>query len=134
MLVSKEVYLINAYVGKERITIGAIKTPDKSNEIKGIPPLLKSLQIEGCIITIDAMGTQKGIVNLIQLRKADYVLALKNNHKRFYRAVANLFDKALTLQYNAMVFKEEKTFQRGIAFKQWKAALNVDYLKKVIGL
>ena len=106
----KPLHLINAYVGKERITIGAMKTPDKSNEIRGIPPLLKALNIQDCIITMDAMGTQKGIVNLIQQRQADYVLALKNNHKHFYRAVSQLFDKASSLKYNAMVFKEEKTF------------------------
>lgn len=109
----KPLHLINAYVGKDRITIGSIKTPDKSNEIRGIPPLLKSLKIKDCIITMDAMGTQKGIVKLIRLREADYVLALKNNHKKFCRAVSQLFDKALSLQYNAMVFKEEKTFDYG---------------------
>jgi predicted transposase YbfD/YdcC len=106
----KPLHLINAYVTGQRITIGAIKTPDKSNEIKGIPPLLKSLNITGCVITIDAMGTQKGIVNLIKMRGADYVLALKKNHKAFYRAVEKLFNTASSLNYKAMLFKEDKTF------------------------
>jgi predicted transposase YbfD/YdcC len=106
----KPLHLINAYVTGQRITIGAIKTPDKSNEIKGIPPLLKSLNIAGCVITIDAMGTQKGIANLIKMRGADYVLALKKNHKTLYRAVERLFNTASSLNYNAMLFKEDKTF------------------------
>lgn len=106
----KPLHLINAYVTDQRITIGSIKTPDKSNEIKGIPPLLKTLTIAGCVITIDAMGTQKGIAKLIRMREAEYVLALKKNHKTFYRAVEKLFNAAALLQYNAMVFKDEKTF------------------------
>lgn len=102
----KALHLINAYVTTQGVTIGAMKTPDKSNEIKGIPPLLKSLQIQGCIITIDAMGTQKGIANLIQLKEARYVLALKKNHKRLYKKVTHLFTKAKELSYEAMVYKE----------------------------
>ena len=92
------------------MTIGSIKTPDKSNEIKGIPPLLKLLPISGCIITIDAMGTQKGIANLIRLRGAHYMLALKKNHKRFYKKVETLFVKAKQLNYNAMVYKESEVY------------------------
>jgi predicted transposase YbfD/YdcC len=52
-------------------------TPDKSNEIKGIPILLKTLHIKDKIISIDAMGTQKGIAKLIRLKEAHYMLALK---------------------------------------------------------
>jgi predicted transposase YbfD/YdcC len=103
-------HLINAYVSNRGILIGAIKTPDKSNEIKGIPPLLKSLSISGCIVTIDAMGTQKGIANLIRLRGAQYVLALKKNHKRFYKRVSTLFSKAKQLDYKSMVYKDSVTY------------------------
>lgn len=105
----KPLHLINAYVTHSGITIGAVKTPDKSNEIKGIPLLLKSLPIEGCVITIDAMGTQKGIANLIILRDAHYVLALKKNHKRLYKKVKNVFETADKLHYQAMVYKENAT-------------------------
>ena len=105
----KPLHLINAYVTNRGITIGAIKTPDKSNEIKGIPSLLKSLHIAGCIITIDAMGTQKGIANLIVLKGAHYVLALKKNHKRFFNRVKNLFIKSEQLKYNAMVYRDNLT-------------------------
>jgi predicted transposase YbfD/YdcC len=50
-----------------------------SNEIKAIPELLRVLAIEGCIVTIDAMGCQKKIAQLIVDKQADYVLALKAN-------------------------------------------------------
>jgi predicted transposase YbfD/YdcC len=105
----KPLHLINAYVTEHGITLGSIKTPDKTNEIKGIPPLLKSLHIAGCIITIDAMGTQKGIANLIRLRGAHYILALKKNHGRFYRKVNNDFIRANELNYQGMVYQENTT-------------------------
>lgn len=52
---------------------------DKSNEIKAIPILLDLLDIAGCIITIDAMGTQREIAAKIIEKKANYLLALKGN-------------------------------------------------------
>lgn len=73
----RKMHLINAYHARKKVSLGSEKTPDKSNEIKGIPILLKSLNITGTIITIDAMGSQKGIANLIRENKAHYVLALK---------------------------------------------------------
>jgi predicted transposase YbfD/YdcC len=105
----KALHLINAFVTTQGITLGSIKTPDKSNEIKGIPPLLKALPIEGCTITIDAMGTQRGIANLIVSKNANYVLALKENHKGFYKKVKNLFEKAKELNYEAMVYENVTT-------------------------
>lgn len=99
-------HLINAYNSKEQVTLATVKTPDKSNEIKGIPILLKKLDIKNMIITIDAMGAQKGIANLIHKKQGFYVLALKENHKRFYRKVERLFEQADNLNYNAMVYKK----------------------------
>lgn len=51
----------------------------KSNEITAIPKLLKMLEVKGCIVTIDAMGTQTKIAQQIVERGGDYVLALKGN-------------------------------------------------------
>lgn len=53
----------------------------KSNEIKAIPELIKALDLENCIITIDAMGCQKSITKLIIENKADYILCAKDNHE-----------------------------------------------------
>lgn len=105
----KATHLINAYSPRLSCAIASTVTPDKTNEIKGIPLLLKALSIEGKVITIDAMGTQKGIAKLIRLKKADYVLALKMNHERMHRKVDNLFQKADALNYNAMVFQQKET-------------------------
>ncbi|QDP72768.1 ISAs1 family transposase [Legionella israelensis] len=105
----KATHLVNAYSPRLSATLGSTVTPDKSNEIKGIPVLLKALNIKDKVITIDAMGTQKGIANLIRLKQAHYVLALKKNHKRMHRKVDNLFQKADSLNYKAMVFQQKDT-------------------------
>jgi len=61
------------------MVLGQVKTKEKSNEITAIPELLKVLALEGCIVTIDAMGCQKEIVKTVIEKGADYVLGLKGN-------------------------------------------------------
>ena len=57
---------------------------EKSNEIKAIPEVLAQLELQGALVSIDAMGCQKEIVRQIVDAEADYVLALKNNHPILY--------------------------------------------------
>ena len=71
------------------LSLGQIACVEKSNEITAIPELLKSVDIKGAIITIDAMGTQKAIAEQIIAGEADYVLALKGNQETLYQAVIN---------------------------------------------
>jgi len=61
------------------VVLGQIKTEEKSNEITAIPQLLDLLDVEGSIVTIDAMGCQKAIATKIKSKGADYVLAVKGN-------------------------------------------------------
>ena len=69
------------------LSLGQIACVEKSNEITAIPELLKSVDIKGAIITIDAMGTQKAIAEQIIAGEADYVLALKGNQETLHQAV-----------------------------------------------
>jgi predicted transposase YbfD/YdcC len=61
-----------------------VQVADKSNEITAIPVLLKLLDLKGCIVTIDAMGCQTEIVEVIREQGADYVLTLKANQGTLY--------------------------------------------------
>lgn len=63
----------------QKLVLGQVKVGDKSNEITAIPELLKVLDLNGCIVTIDAMGCQREIVKLIKEREGDYVITLKKN-------------------------------------------------------
>jgi predicted transposase YbfD/YdcC len=73
------IHMVSAWANKAGMVLGQIKTNEKSNEITAIPDLLSMLEINGCIITIDAMGTQKAIAEKIIDKGGDYVLALKGN-------------------------------------------------------
>jgi len=75
----KPLHTVSAFAARQRLVLGQVSVDDKSNEITAIPALLDLLAIEGCVVTIDAMGTQKEIAEKIIDKNADYVLALKGN-------------------------------------------------------
>lgn len=84
--------LVNAWAQSNRLTLGQVKVADGSNEITAVPELLRLLEIKGCIVTVDAINTQKETVEQIRRQEADYVVALKGNHGKLYEAVAELCD------------------------------------------
>jgi hypothetical protein len=65
-------HLVSAWASGHRLVLAQPKVQDKSNEITTIPALLELLDLVGCIVTLDAMGTQKSIAAQIQAAKADY--------------------------------------------------------------
>lgn len=89
---SPPVHLVSAWASENGLSFGQVKTSDKSNEITAIPELIEMLDIEGCIVSIDAMGTQKEIAAKIVEKKADYILALKGNHPFMHEDAGVLFN------------------------------------------
>ena len=87
------IHLVSAWAGGNELILGQIKTEEKSNEITAIPMLLEALFLEGTIVTIDAMGCQKTIVNKIVEKKADYVLAIKENHPTLLKETILSFEE-----------------------------------------
>lgn len=85
-------HLVSAWGSENRLFLGQVKVQSKSNEITAIPALLELLDLSGCIITIDAMGTQHEIARCIQAQGADYVLTLKANHPTLYHQVEQWFE------------------------------------------
>jgi predicted transposase YbfD/YdcC len=76
---SDPIHMVSAFAARQRLVLGQVKVAEKSNEIVAIPKLLDMLSIEGAIVTLDAMGCQRAIARKILDKKADYVLALKDN-------------------------------------------------------
>lgn len=87
-------HLVSAWASEHRLLLGQVKVENKSNEITAIPALLELLDITGCIITIDAMGTQTEIAGQIVVKGADYILSLKANHPTLYAQVKAWFEAA----------------------------------------
>jgi predicted transposase YbfD/YdcC len=83
----KAIHVVSAWARENGLVLGQVKVDEKSNEITAIPELLRVLELSGCIVTIDAMGTQKAIVTEICNADADYVLALKGNHEKVHEEV-----------------------------------------------
>lgn len=84
-------HVVSAWSSENGIVLGQVQTEAKSNEITAIPELLKLLDIEGSIVTIDAMGCQTGIAQKILYGGGDYVFALKSNQKNSLDSVKHLF-------------------------------------------
>lgn len=85
-------HLVQAWAHEAGLVLAQRAVAAKSNEITAIPELLDMLALEGAIVTIDAMGTQKEIAARIVSRKADYVLALKGNQGTLKHDVALFFN------------------------------------------
>lgn len=88
------IHLVSAWSSTAGLTLGQVRTADKSNEITAIPELLGALDIQGSIITIDAMGCQHDIAARIVERGADYVLGVKDNQPGLAEAIALWFAAA----------------------------------------
>ncbi|BAY85171.1 transposase ISAs1 family protein [Calothrix parasitica NIES-267] len=93
---NRAINMVSAWAGTNKLVLAQRKVDSKSNEITAIPELIKVLDIAGCIVTIDAIGCQKEIVNLISQKDANYIIALKNNQKNLYKNVELLFKEAIS--------------------------------------
>ena len=71
--------------------LGQVKTDEVSNEITAIPKLLEILSLQGCIVTLDAMGVQTEVVKTIVGKGADYVISLKGNQSSLHEATRRFF-------------------------------------------
>ena len=85
------IHLVSAWCNKNRLVLGQVKTACKTNEIDAVKELLKLLDIEGAVITADAMSCQKEIVKQIVEQKADYIIAVKDNQKTLREDIAYEF-------------------------------------------
>ena len=91
--------MVSAWASTNRLVLAQEQVSDKSNEITAIPALLAALEISDCLVTIDAMGTQRKIAQQIRDQDGDYVLALKSNHPRLYEDVRTFFDEAQAKEF-----------------------------------
>lgn len=106
-------HVVSAWVSEHRLMLGQMKVDSKSNEIKAIPALLELLDTSGCIITIDAMGTQTDIATQIVTQKGDYVLCLKGNHPTLKEQVKGLKEQAIQTDFEGLEFDYEQRVEAG---------------------
>lgn len=85
-------HIVSAWCDEEGFCMGQQVVDEKSNEITAIPKLLETINVKGCVVTIDAMGTQTEIAETIKNKRGDYTLAVKENQKNLYTEISEYFE------------------------------------------
>jgi predicted transposase YbfD/YdcC len=106
------------------LVLGQRKVEDKSNEITAVPELLRTLELSGCIVTLDAMGCQRRIAREIIEADADYVLALKGNQGTAHAEIKSYLDEAIAAGDKDLATYEqvEKGHGRLESRRYWQSA------------
>lgn len=105
----RALHVLTAYSCANGLSLGQMKVDGKTNEITVIPELLEQLALEGSIVTLDAMGCQKNIADAIVEKKADYILAVKGNHKELFEPIVDEFK----LSKETEVYQDEINNEHG---------------------
>ena len=96
------IHMVSAWATQSQLVLAQGKVDDKSNEITAIPDLLRTLELSGCLVTIDAMGCQRAIAEQISAQGAQYLLALKDNHPDLLDDVADCLTLADAEPYDGV--------------------------------
>jgi predicted transposase YbfD/YdcC len=122
---------VSVWASEFGLSLGQVACAEKSNEITAIPELLRLVDIEGAIITIDAMGTQKAIAAQIIEGKADYVLALKGNQETLHQAVIDYIEEQL--EGDLANAREHVTTEKGHGRQETRTYLQLPAPKSLPG-
>lgn len=127
-------HVVSAWSSENGIVLGQVETDAKSNEITAIPELLKILDIEGCIVTIDAMGCQTDIAQKIVDLKGDYIFGLKGNQKNNLESVKYLFDFELKNKFRSVFHTESLSVEKGHGRIETRKVYSIGELDEIEGL
>lgn len=123
------VHLMSAFAAKARFVLAQQAVADKSNEITAIPDLLAMLELQGALVSIDAIGCQKDIARQIVEAGADYVLALKDNHPTLHEDVRLYLDTELGQGRLPVLETVEKEHGR-IETRRYGLSTEIDWLEQ----
>jgi predicted transposase YbfD/YdcC len=107
------IHMVSAWATANHISLGQVVTDAKSNEITAIPKLLEILEIQGCLVTIDAMGCQREIAQQIVEAEADYVLAVKDNQPKLRAAIHEYFAQHLEDDCESIACRRDESHEKG---------------------
>lgn len=136
VLGKRAIYMVSAWAEENDLVLGQRKVDEKSNEITAIPELLQLLALSGCIVTIDAIGTQTNIARTIVEAEADYVLSVKENQGHLYEDISVLFavDQAQNFKYASLEYAQTTHKDHGrIEVRECWSTSNPEYLNLIRG-
>jgi len=132
----RAIYMVSAWAEANELVLGQRKVNEKSNEITAIPELLKILDISGCIVTIDAIGTQTKITKAIIEGGADYLLSVKENQGHLYEDISWLFEYDHQNEFKDGSYNHAKTVNKGhgrIEIRECWSISDPEYLQSLKG-
>jgi len=130
----RAIYMVSAWAEQNHLVLGQRQVAEKSNEITAIPELLRLLAIKGCIVTIDAIGTQTKIAKQIIQAEGDYLLAVKHNQGKLYRDLEMLFSYDRQQGFEDAPYDYDKEVKKGhgrIDVRECWATSDPEYLASV---
>jgi predicted transposase YbfD/YdcC len=104
-------HIVSAWASEEGIALGQVATEDKSNEIRAIPLLLAQMDLTNTIVTIDAMGCQKDIVEAIVAGGGDGVIATKDNQPKLKEAIEAHFQEQIERDFEDLQYRHYETHE-----------------------
>lgn len=109
----KALHTVSAWASEHHLLLAQQRVESKSNEITAIPELLNLLDIQGAVITLDGMGTQRDIASQIIDQGGDYILALKGNQGKLHKGVETFFKAAEKAQWSGIEFSYSECTEAG---------------------
>jgi predicted transposase YbfD/YdcC len=106
-------HIVSAWASEEGIALGQVACEEKSNEITAIPVLLKQIELEGALVTIDAMGCQKEIARDIVEGGGDFVIAVKGNQPTLREAIGAHLEEHLERGLEDVRYRTHETEESG---------------------
>jgi Transposase len=106
-------HLVSAWASAQHLSLGQVAVGDKSNEITAIPALLELLDLQGALVTIDAMGCQKDIAEQIVAGGGDFALTVKENQPQLHEDIRESFRRALACDFAGLEHDVYEKQERG---------------------
>jgi predicted transposase YbfD/YdcC len=114
-------HLVSAWATAQRLSLGQVAVDAKSNEITAIPVLLELLDVQGALVTIDAMGCQKAIAQKIVDRGADYILTVKDNQEHLLEDIQQTLAQAFDANFAGLEHDTYTTQERGHGREEYRS-------------
>ena len=129
----KAIHMVSAWANENQMVLGQVKVNEKSNEITAIPKLLDILDVAGCTVTIDAMGTQRKIAEKIIDNEADYILGLKGNQGNLHDDVKTYINDQLDCKITDSSYQSKDSVDADhgrIETRKFHLFLDIDWLEQ----
>jgi predicted transposase YbfD/YdcC len=124
-------HLVSAWSTEANLTLGHVAVDGKSNEITAIPKLLELLDLQGALVTIDAIGCQKAIAKQIVAGGGDFVLVVKGNQERLHEDVQETVLKALEGGLPTATVRQFTTTEQGHGRQEERSCVMVQYVEDI---